>query len=213
MTTATMTREISEPTNGAQQAIDGEMPYIAHVTIKGAADLLLHAWNVESVEAKGKAKKGSAEKKSDNLESYVRRDENGLIAIPTEYLRMSTVYAAKFKQDPRSPRKSAMDLYKAAVISLKPLAPITNSAGLTTLSWDYEHRCRVTIQRSGITRSRPAFKEGWSAEFSLMVSLPQYISPNDLLETIGSAGRLVGVGDFRPTYGRFQVTNFEVQQD
>jgi hypothetical protein len=43
-----------------------------------------------------------------------------------------------------------------------------------------------------------------------MVNLPEYVSPAALLDTISQAGRLVGVGDFRPTYGRFAVTRFAV---
>ena len=125
---------------------------------------------------------------------------------------MATVNAAKFRQDPRSPRKSAMDLYKAAIISLDALSPIITATGELPKTWDYEHRCRVQIQRSGITRCRPAFKAGWQSEIALLVNLPEYISPSDLHEVVSSAGRLIGVGDFRPTYGRFQVTNFEVQK-
>lgn len=208
-----MTTAISEPTNGAEEFIATGMPYVVHVTIQGSADLLLHAWNVEAVEEKANAKKGSAAKKSDNIESYVRRNDDGVVCLPGEYLRMSVINAAKFRQDPRSPRKSAMDLYKAALITLKPLVPIITAAGKTTLTWDYEHRCRVQVQRAGITRCRPAFKEGWTAEVPLMVNLPEYVEPKDLNEVISSAGRLIGVGDFRPTYGRFQVIRFEIQQD
>ena len=108
---------ISDPTNGAQEAIETGLPYIVHITIEGSADMLLHAWNCEAVEAKSVAKKGSETKKSDNIESYVLRNEDGIICMPSEYLRMSIVNAAKYRQDPRSPRKSAMDLYKAAIIS------------------------------------------------------------------------------------------------
>jgi hypothetical protein len=204
---------VSEPSNGAKDTVESGLPYIAHITIEGSADLLLHAWNVEAVQEKAVAKKGSAAKKSDNVESYVRRNDAGIICLPTEYLRMSVVNAAKFRQDPRSPRKSAMDLYKAAIISLKPLAPITNVVGELPTVWDYEHRCRVQVQRNGITRCRPAFREGWKADVVLMVNLPEYVPPRDLHEVISSAGRLIGVGDFRPTYGRFQVTSFEIQKD
>ena len=147
------------------------------------------------------------------MESYVRRDDKGLICLPSEYLRMSIVNAAKYRQDPRSPRKSAMDLYKAAIVSLKPLSPITTVTGELPKIWDYEHRCRVQIQRNGITRCRPAFREGWKTEVSLLVNLPEYISPRELNEVIGAAGRLVGVGDFRPSYGRFAVVKFEVQSN
>lgn len=213
MTKNGTTTSIGEPTNGAREAIETGLPYICNVVIEGSADLLLHAWNCEAVEEKSVAKKGSAAKKSDNLESYVRRDERGVICLPSEYLRMAIVGAAKFRQDPRSPRKSAMDLYKAALVSLKPLAPITTVTGELPKIWDYEHRCRVQIQRNGITRCRPAFKEGWRAEVPLLVNLPEYVSPRDLNEVIAAAGRLIGVGDFRPSYGRFQVVRFEVQSD
>lgn len=202
---------VSEPTNGARAIIETELPYIAHVKICGCADLLFHHWNCEAVDAKGRAKKGSEAKKTDDLESYVTRNDLGLICLPTEYLRMSVVNAAKFRQDPRSPRKSAMDLFKAGIVSLSPLNPIVNRDGKTTKVWDFEHRCRVTVQRSGITRTRPAFHEGWSAELDLMVNLPGYISSSDLLETITMAGKVIAVGDFRPTYGRYQVVGFEVQ--
>jgi hypothetical protein len=204
---------IGEPTNGAQEAIETGLPYIVHVSIEGSADLLLHAWNCEAVQEKADSKKGSAAKKSDNLESYVHRNSDGVICLPSEYLRMSIVNAAKFRQDPRSPRKSAMDLYKAALVSLKALAPITTVTGELPKVWDYEHRCRVQVQRNGITRCRPAFKEGWRVEVPLLVNLPEYVSPHDLNDVIAAAGRLIGVGDFRPSYGRFQVTRFEVQKN
>ena len=204
---------IGEPTNGAREAIEIGLPFICHVTIEGTADLLLHAWNCEAVQEKADSKKGSTAKKTDNLESYVRRNDDGIICLPSEYLRMSVVTAAKFRQDPRSPRKSAMDLYKAALVSLKPLSPITTVTGELPKIWDYEHRCRVQIQRSGITRCRPAFKEGWKVEVPLLINLPEYIEAKDLNDVIAAAGRLIGVGDFRPTYGRFQVVNFEVQSD
>lgn len=191
-------------TNAAKEIIETGVPYGVQARIRGVADLLFHRWNCEAVEAKGKAAKGSKAKKSDDVESYVYRNDDNELCLPGEYLRQSIINAAKFRQDPRSPRKSAMDLFKAGIISLTPLA----SLGVT--EWDYEHKCRVTVQRNGITRVRPAMKAGWEAEVILMVNLPEYISPEALNEVIVNAGRLVGVGDSRPTYGRFQLTRFEL---
>jgi hypothetical protein len=51
---------------------------------------------------------------------------------------------------------------------------------------------------------------GWSAEFVLSVITPEYISQGVLLECLTDAGRLVGMGDFRPTYGRYQITRFDI---
>lgn len=193
------------PTNGAESIIKAGTPYVVAVTIEGTAPLLFHRWNSEAVDEKAKASKNSKAKKTDDIESYVYRTESGELAIPGEYLRQSIITAAKFRQDPRSPRKSAMDLYKAAVIAL------TELASLGTKIWDYEDRRRVVIQRSGVNRTRPAMKTGWRAEFRFLVNLPEYVSPADLNETIQAAGRLIGVADFRPTYGRFNVTGFTVE--
>lgn len=194
-----------EVTNGAADEIAYSEPYAVAVEITGVADILFHRWNVEAVAEKAKAAKGSKAKKTDNIESYVYRNEDGEICIPGEYFRGSIIGASKFKQDPRSPRKSAMDLFKAGILSLTPLA------SLGTETWDYEHAVRVQVQRNGVTRIRPAIKAGWRAHFDVMVTLPEYISPAMLNETITNAGRLIGIADFRPTYGRFQLTGFKVK--
>ena len=195
------------PTNGAVEEISHQLPYMASVTIKGTADILFHRWNCEAVEEKAAAAKGSKAKKSDNLESYVYRMDSGNLAIPGEYLRGSIIHAAKYRQDPRSPRKSAMDLFKAGITSLTPLAD------LGTGTWDYEDKRRVLIQRNAISRIRPAIRAGWEVEFDFLVNLPEYISPEILNGVIQAAGRLIGIGDFRPTYGRFLVTKFNRIED
>lgn len=190
--------------NGAKQVIDTEIPYVVEVTIQGTSDLLFHRWDCAAVKEKADSKKGSKAKKEDNVESYVYRLEDGTLGLPGEYLRMSLIGAAKYRQDPRSPRKSAMDIFKAAIVSLTPVASLGQK------QWDYEDRRRVTIQRNAITRTRPAFKAGWKATIQLQNNLPEYISPSFLNEVIQQAGKLIGVGDFRPTFGRFQVVSFDV---
>lgn len=190
-------------TNGGAATVAASEPYSVVVAIEGSADFLYHRWNPEAVDEKAKAAKNSAAKKTDDIESYVYRNDAGELCIPGEYLRQAVIHAAKFRQDPRSPRKSAMDLFKAGVVSLTQLA----SVGKT--EWDYEDRRRVVIQRSGVNRTRPALKAGWKAEFDVMVMLPEYIARSDLHDVIANAGRLIGLGDFRPTYGRFQITKFE----
>lgn len=197
---------LSDPTDGGNEIIAFSEPFTVEVTIEGSADILFHRWNPEAVDEKSAAAKGSKAKKTDNIESYVYRDDAGFICIPGEYLRGAIVGAAKFRQDPRSPRKSAMDLFKAAVVSLTPLA------SLGAKKWDYEDKRRVVVQRNGINRTRPAMKVGWRATFLLMVTLPEYVSPQMLNEVISTAGRIGGLGDFRPTYGRFSVVSYRVCQ-
>lgn len=195
---------LSPVSNDGQPTIEGGAPYQVATVIQGNAALLFHRWSNEAVAAKSAAAKGSAAKKSDDVESYVWRDENGQIGLPGEYVRQAIIVAAKYRQDPRSPRKSAMDLYKAAVVALTDLAPLGKD------TWDYLDMRRVVVQRSAVTRMRPAFHAGWTAEIDLQVQLPEYVQPADLLDVLVNAGRLVGVGDFRPTYGRFQVVKFDL---
>lgn len=194
----------SETTNGGAEVIATGQPYTVNVSVQGMADMLFHRWNCEAVDAKSKAAKNSAAKKTDDIESYVYRNEVGDLCIPGEYFRQSIIHAAKFRQDPRSPRKSAMDLYKAGVVCLTPLA------SLNVADWDYLDTRRVVIQRSGVNRTRPAMKVGWRVELQLSVLLPEYIAESDLHSVLETAGRLIGVGDFRPTYGRFGIVGFDL---
>lgn len=196
--------EKSEVTNGGAVAIESGIPYRVSVQLTGTADLLFHRWNSEAVDEKAKAAKNSKAKKTDNIESYVYRNDEGELCIPGEYVRQAVIMAAKFRQDPRSPRKSAMDLYKAGVVSLTILA----STGKK--DWDYEDTRRVVIQRAGVNRTRPALKTGWKAAFEFLILTPEYIAPMDLHAVLTQAGVLVGIADFRPTFGRFGITSFEV---
>ena len=192
------------PSAAANRIISFSQPYACEVEVTGTSDMLFHRWNVESIAVQTKAAKGSKVRRSDDLESYVYRNNEGMICVPGEYLRQAIIHASKYRQDPRSPRKSMFEMSKAAVIALTPLA----SVGKDT--WDYEDRRRVMVQRNGVTRTRPAFLSGWQTTFQLLVNLPEYIPPTLLQELLLDAGRLIGLGGFRPTYGRFVVSRFEV---
>jgi hypothetical protein len=76
--------------------------------------------------------------------------------------------------------------------------------------WDYEDARRVVIGRAGITRIRPAMREGWTCGFDLLINTPEYLTPQIVAKLLNDAGRLCGLLDFRPTFGRFTVTNFEI---
>lgn len=192
-------------TNDAAEAISFEEPYVVSFKIEGTAPIIFHRWSCEDVEQKGKAAKNSKAKKTDNVESYVWRNRDNQICLPGEYVRQSMIHAAKFKQDPRSPRKSAMDLFKASIIVLTELAPLNGG----TETWDYIDQRRVNIQRNAITRMRPAFNTGWVAEFDFSVLTPEYIDPQLFREVLTLTGRLIGTADNRPSYGRFQVSHCE----
>jgi len=195
---------VGDVSNGGASTIDVSKPYAVAFDLVGTSDMLFHRWNCESVAEKAKAAKGSKAKKSDDVESYVWRDDEGSICIPFEYVRQTMIMAAKYRQNPHSPRKSMFDMAKAAFV------PIGTMSSLGVKHWDYEHTSRVTVQRNGITRTRPAIKAGWRTSFEFQVILPEYVSPDIFRDLLDNAGRLCGLGDFRPTYGRFRVESFEI---
>lgn len=195
------------PTNGAKSTIELQKPYRVLVELEGSCPMLLHRWNNESVAAKNAAKKGSIERKTDDTEAFMWRDEKGHVSVPGEYLRQSVIHAARYEQDPRSARKSMMDLMKAALVSL------TELSSLGVKEPDYYDQRRVVINRAAVTRTRPAMKTGWKAKFILMVNLPEYVPPPKLNYLIQQAGRIIGLADFRPSFGRFSVVKFEVLDD
>jgi hypothetical protein len=200
-------RIAGDVTNDAAFALNFEAPYTVSLTLKGVCSLLYHRYSGESVEAKAKAKKGSAAKKEDDVESYVYRAEDGALAIPGKWLYGAVTNkktgAAKFRQDPRSPRKSALDLYTAGFIVT------THMASIGAVDWDFLHREGVVVNQSRIMRTRPALLAGWEATLEAMVLLPEYISPADVHDVVSQAGKLCGFGDYRPTYGRFQIIAFD----
>jgi hypothetical protein len=204
-----MTPSQNKPTDTGPNSNDGEpailltAPVQVTFTIRGACDILFHRWSNEDVAAKTAAKRGSATKKVDNLEAYVWRDAQGMVCLPGTYVQRAMIEAGRFMQDPRSSRKTAMDLFKAAFVptpfdALAPLGP----------KWEIEDKRRMTVGRAGITRVSPGFKSGWEASFDFEILLPEYVSDDMFLESLSLAGRVIGLGQYRPTYGRFQVIKF-----
>jgi len=186
--------------------------YKALVTLEGTSDMLFHVWNCDVVEQKSKSPKSSARRKTDDPEHLVARDEHGVLCIPAEYLRGSIANAGRSVPDPRSARKSCYDLVRASVVVSPPLAQISANGHAKT-SWDYIHKARVRVNPSGaITRQRPAVQKGWTASFQIDCLAGDYISPEVLRSLIEYAGTHVGLGDFRPIYGRFRIVNFEVSK-
>src|SRR6185503_11657463 len=123
-------------------------PYSVEVAVEGTEALLFHRYDIEAQSAKASAKKGSIEKKSDNVESYVHRLPDDTCAIPGLMLKAALCTSAKFSQDPRSPRKSAYDLFRAGI-------KIPGMSSLGKKTWDFIDQRKVNVQRNGIVRARP----------------------------------------------------------
>jgi hypothetical protein len=67
----------------------------------------------------------------------------------------------------------------------------------------------VVVNRARVTRIRPAFKPGWKLSFVTNI-LDDELPANMVHDILALAGKAVGIGDYRPKFGRFMVTHFEV---
>lgn len=192
--------------NGAADLVALAQPYTVDVTVEGTGKMLMHCWNIEAISEKAAAKKNSATKKTDNLESYVLRDEKGRIVVPTLNFCASIRTAGKSFADPTSPRKSMHDRLKAIIIPENEFGLINGG----TKDWDFVDRRRVVIQRAGITRERPGFYEGWKITFRITVLEPEFLPLPRLIEIMDNAGKFQGLGDFRPTFGRYRIASVDL---
>lgn len=198
------TRRKKEGGNGHAVERPDYEPYIVDVTIEGVAPILFHAYDVEVVEQKASARKGSREKKEDNVESFVYRNDAGELCVPGLNFKAAMAEAAKRFPDPSSPRKSARDLVRAGVL----VSPFLASLG--TKTWDAIDKRGVVIQKtSRVTRQRPMMREGWRCTFEIEVQESEFIREELLREIVDRAGRFGGLGDYRPDFGRFKVVKWE----
>lgn len=64
-------------------------------------------------------------------------------------------------------------------------------------------RVAVKIGQSKVMRTRPRF-DGWSAEIKVKF-LPSMLNGREVKGFLAAAGEQIGIGDWRPRFGRFSV--------
>ena len=198
---------VKDATNDAAPAIQLDRPYKADIEVKGLADLLFHRYSVEAVEEKGQGK-GTRKSKTDDVDSYVYRCTDGTLGLPTLNFCRALAIAAKSFKDPRSARKSAHDLFNAGIVPQVD----REMTSFGVVDWDYLDRRRAVVNNGAITRVRPALLRGWTATFHIEVLAAAHIDPDTLKRVVDEAGMFQGLGDYRPTFGRFKVMGFYTYQ-
>lgn len=69
---------------------------------------------------------------------------------------------------------------------------------------------QVRVQNNKVIRCRPMFPE-WKIQFDLNY-LPQVCNPSDIETWCHDAGLFIGLSDWRPRFGRFEVTKFKPEK-
>jgi len=73
----------------------------------------------------------------------------------------------------------------------------------------FAYTCLVGVQNSRVLRTRPKFV-GWSTNITVAVD-PMVLDVDGFVDIAARAGRMVGIGDFRQQYGRFEVSNVSIE--
>lgn len=169
------------------------------VSIEGVAPLLMNKFTeVKSSESKRGKKVYDP---STEAEKKTYRTETGKLFLPSTHFKASMVKAATdFKM---SGKKSYKDYIKSGVF-IEEQEIVLNQQKYEIFA------CPVVIQRARVMSWRPMFKT-WSCSFKVEIT-DEFVNPITLKEILEMAGRYKGVGDFRPEYGRFKVTKFEVKK-
>lgn len=69
---------------------------------------------------------------------------------------------------------------------------------------NFRSQVSAKVGMSRVMRTRPRFAE-WATNATLIVD-PEVMDPDDLAQVVQIAGSMIGLGDWRPTYGRFEAT-------
>jgi len=74
---------------------------------------------------------------------------------------------------------------------------------------EFEHRCPVIIGKMRVIKVRPILKPGWKLKISISVA-EEVINPKEVAKVLVICGSLVGLGDWRPKFGRFSVDDITI---
>lgn len=173
--------------------------------IKGVVPLLQHRFPDEEHGAnvsKGKKKVYNPEEEA---KKALFVDGDGKIYHPAEHVYSAMIKAAvNFRFEGK---KTYKEIVKGGIILEPECIPLENKNARSKKTWDEIDARNVVIQRSRVIRWRPRFND-WALSFRISIIDDENISPITLKEILEKAGQL-GIGDYRPRFGRFMVTEFE----
>jgi hypothetical protein len=167
------------------------------VSIKGIAGLIQNRYPIEDNQENKSAKK-TLKNFDAQCEKAIYRDEKGKIYQPSTHIEASMISAAtEFTRRGKSTYKQTI---KSAVM-------VTPDCIYHNIQKYEKFIVPVVIQRMRVPKARPLFKD-WSLDFELNFD-EEVISLSTIKEILDAAGQKIGIGDWRPKYGRFIVTKFE----
>jgi len=167
-----------------------------NVHVKGLVPLLFNKYPEEGTQkARPTKARPTAEQE---VEASLYRLEDGSLYQPAEHFVGAIIKAGTtFSMKGKTTFKDAMK----GGIFIEPMR-------IPHLIQNYVVDARpVVIQRARIIKHR-ARLENWELKFTLLC-VDERVTDEDMRAIFAYAGQFIGVGDYRPRYGRFEVISME----
>lgn len=185
------------------------------VTIAGITPLLMHNGQLAdplNEHTKGLKKLSAKRNKSDEDHAELGRVEwlGGLYFnpelgpyVPSEMIEATLKSGAKLSKTGKLAEACVVCLEERYALAYK--GPRELAALLADRR--FHDRRTIRVQNSRVVRTRPRFND-WGVTFTLALT-PGRLNPEQVKAALDDAGLYVGMGDYRPKFGRFRVTKFE----
>lgn len=174
-------------------------------TIEGIADILFNA-PPPIEEEKGSGKKHPSKMSIEELreDALKRLHVNGRGLFHPSMAFLNCLYAGSNRAGLKDGKRSLSGTLEATVFVEGELL-----FGVDKPDYIHETWGRVPPRTGAmVVIRRPALKAGWRLPFNLLIA-DDRISSASIREALDHAGLLVGLGGWRPQYGRFKVIEWE----
>lgn len=176
---------------------------VVNVKVNGIAPLLQHRYPEESEDTKSTKKTGRIDY-STEVTKNAFMNEAGVFYEPSSHIEGALRTAATNFQITGRGKKTYKDLVLSSIVVDPKEIPLTPQK--------YEvDKQSVKVNQARVSRYRPRWDK-WELGFKINI-LDEQFSPEVLKEILEYAGSAKGIGDYRPKYGRFKVTEFEVEDE
>lgn len=187
------------------------------VAIRGTAPLLHHRYPLPTADQLAPAPSRKAGADTYAYE-WLRtmHTQGGILVQPAIHIEAALIRTAGNYRIRGARNKTYREAFRSYITILPELIPLIHDGqtlaapGPELLTAPTEHLCvniqRVVVKGSAVARARLQINSGWMLTFTIGVHDE---IPVSAIETIlRDAGHAAGLGDHRPRYGRFVVTQF-----
>jgi len=180
-----------------------------NAVIKGIVPgLLMHRFSDGSLEPNPQAHIVDRGTKEQQAASVAYLLDDGSLYQPAEHILQCLVKAGSNFQIKGKGKKTYKDAIKGSITIEPECIQHFEDDGVTPRK-DYKIDSRpVRIKGARIMRHRPWLPE-WKLEFTILVLEVKLIPGEVLNAVLVSAGQTIGIGDYRPRFGRFIVESFK----